>query len=91
MTDHASGSGGKPENRRDFLYLSTGLFAGAGTALALWPFIHSMNPSADVLALSTTEVDISSIEVESAPGEGATFRVHLPRPAPAVEAVAGDA
>jgi ubiquinol-cytochrome c reductase iron-sulfur subunit len=63
MTDHASEPGDKPESRRDFLYLTTGLFAGAGAAAALWPFIHSMNPSADVLALSTTEVDISPVEV----------------------------
>ena len=63
MTDHASEPDDKPESRRDFLYLTTGLFAGAGAALALWPFIHSMNPSADVLALSTTEVDISPVEV----------------------------
>jgi len=27
-----------------------------------WPFVDQMNPSADVLALSTTEVDISGIE-----------------------------
>ena len=45
------------------MYLSTGVVAGVGAALTLWPFIHSMNPSADVLALSTTEVDISPIEV----------------------------
>lgn len=63
MTDHASKPGEEPESRRDFLYLTAGLFTAAGTALALWPFIHSMNPSADVLALSTTEVDISPIEV----------------------------
>ncbi len=63
MTDHASEPGGQPESRRDFLYLTAGLFGVAGTALALWPFIHSMNPSADVLALSTTEVDLSPIEV----------------------------
>jgi ubiquinol-cytochrome c reductase iron-sulfur subunit len=63
MTDHASEPDGEPESRRDFLYLSAGLFTGVGAALALWPFIHSMNPSADVLALSTTEVDISPIEV----------------------------
>jgi len=29
--------------------------------MAVWPFIHSMNPAADTLALSTTEVDISSV------------------------------
>ncbi len=63
MTDHASEPGKEPESRRDFLYLTAGLFAGVGTAVALWPFIHSMNPSADVLALASTEVDISPIEV----------------------------
>jgi ubiquinol-cytochrome c reductase iron-sulfur subunit len=63
MTDHASEPGGQPESRRAFLYLTVGAFGSVGTALALWPFIHSMNPSADVLALSTIEVDISPIEV----------------------------
>ena len=48
------------------MYLSVGLFSGVGTVLAMWPFIHSMNPSADVLALSTTEVDLSPIEVGQA-------------------------
>ncbi|MGQ0662510.1 MAG: ubiquinol-cytochrome c reductase iron-sulfur subunit [Pseudomonadota bacterium] len=47
--------------RRDFLYLATGAFGAVGTAAALWPFIHSMNPSADVLALSSTEVDLAPI------------------------------
>ena len=32
-----------------------------GAAAAVWPFIHQMNPSADVLALSSTEVDISKV------------------------------
>jgi ubiquinol-cytochrome c reductase iron-sulfur subunit len=49
-------------SRRDFLYLSAGAFGAVGLGAALWPFISSMNPSADVLALSTTEVDISQIE-----------------------------
>lgn len=66
MTDDASEPGGKPESRRDFLYLTAGLFTGVGTALALWPFIDSMDPSADVLALSTTEVDLTPIEVGQA-------------------------
>ena len=52
--------------RRNFLYLATGGFAAVGGAAALWPFIDSMNPSADTLALSTTDVDISSIEVGQA-------------------------
>ncbi|MFQ5972548.1 MAG: ubiquinol-cytochrome c reductase iron-sulfur subunit [Alphaproteobacteria bacterium] len=50
------------EGRRDFLYVAMGAFAAVGTAAAIWPFINSMNPSADVLALSTTEVDLTAIE-----------------------------
>ncbi|MCE2509761.1 MAG: ubiquinol-cytochrome c reductase iron-sulfur subunit [Alphaproteobacteria bacterium] len=49
-------------SRRDFLILATGAVGGAGAVLSVWPFIHSMNPSADVLALSSTELDISPIE-----------------------------
>ena len=48
------------ESRRDFLLLATSAVGVAGTAAAIWPFVDSMNPSADVLALSTTEVDIIS-------------------------------
>ncbi|SCA56409.1 Ubiquinol-cytochrome c reductase iron-sulfur subunit [Candidatus Terasakiella magnetica] len=50
------------ESRRDFLLLATSAVGAAGVAGAIWPFVDSMNPSADVLALSTTEVDISQIE-----------------------------
>lgn len=60
MTDQADHH---DESRRDFLYLAAGAFAAVGGAAALWPFVDSMNPSADVLALSTTEVDLSAIEV----------------------------
>ena len=49
------------ETRRDFLLYATTAVGVVGTAMAVWPFIHSMNPAADTLALSTTEVDISSI------------------------------
>ena len=51
------------ESRRDFLVLATGTLAVAGTALAAWPFIDSMNPAADVLAVSTTEMDLGPIEL----------------------------
>jgi len=63
MTDQVEGGGEHDESRRDFLYLATGAFAAVGTAAFVWPFINSMNPAKDVLALSTTEVDISAIEV----------------------------
>ena len=55
--------GGEGEPRRDFLYLLAGAVGGVATVAAVWPLINSMNPSADVLALSTTEVDLSAVEV----------------------------
>ena len=48
--------------RRDFLYIATGAVAAVGAAGAAWPLIDQMNPSASVLALSSTEVDLSSIQ-----------------------------
>ena len=62
MSDDTQDHDGHSENRRDFLFLSAGAFGAVGLGAALWPFINSMNPSADVLALSTTEVDISQID-----------------------------
>jgi ubiquinol-cytochrome c reductase iron-sulfur subunit len=48
--------------RRDFLFFAT---AGAGTVAVgagVWPLINQMNPSADVRALSTIDIDISGVE-----------------------------
>ena len=53
------GEGG--ETRRDFLLLATAAFGAVGVGFAAWPFIDSMNPSADVLALSTIEFDLAPI------------------------------
>lgn len=47
--------------RRDFLYVATGAVGGVATAAAVWPLINSMNPSADVQALSSVQVDISGV------------------------------
>ncbi|PWJ21670.1 ubiquinol-cytochrome c reductase iron-sulfur subunit [Jannaschia seohaensis] len=47
--------------RRDFLYYAT---AGAGvvvTGAAVWPLINQMNPSADVRALASIDVDVSGV------------------------------
>jgi ubiquinol-cytochrome c reductase iron-sulfur subunit len=48
--------------RRDFLYLLTGATVGVGAVALVWPLIDSMNPTADVLALASTEVDLSGVE-----------------------------
>ncbi len=55
---HAEDTAG---TRRDFLYYAT---AGAGvvaTGAAVWPLVNQMNPSADVRALASIDVDISGI------------------------------
>lgn len=60
---HADDNEGSHEGtRRDFLYYAT---AGAGAVTvgaAAWPLVNQMNPSADVRALSSIQVDISGIE-----------------------------
>ncbi|MBT4464768.1 MAG: ubiquinol-cytochrome c reductase iron-sulfur subunit [Rhodospirillaceae bacterium] len=50
------------ETRRDFLLIATSAVGAVGAALAAWPFIDTMNPAADTLALASTEVDLSAIE-----------------------------
>lgn len=50
------------ETRRDFLYLTAAAFGAVGIGSVAWPFIDQMNPAADTLALSSTEVDLSPIE-----------------------------
>jgi ubiquinol-cytochrome c reductase iron-sulfur subunit len=53
-------------SRRDFLnYLAVGVGAVGAGAFA-WPIINSMNPSKEVLALASIEVDLSAIDVGQA-------------------------
>jgi ubiquinol-cytochrome c reductase iron-sulfur subunit len=58
FVSHADDSAG---SRRDFLYYAT---AGAGvvaTGAAVWPLVNQMNPSADVKALASIDVDIAGV------------------------------
>lgn len=48
-------------DRRDVLVMTAGSFAAVGGAFALWPFIDSMNPSADAVAGAKTDVDLAPI------------------------------
>jgi ubiquinol-cytochrome c reductase iron-sulfur subunit len=63
MVDTAAPHHPPAENgtRRDFLELVAWSTAAVGAAVLVWPLIDTMNPSADVLALSSTEVDLSQI------------------------------
>lgn len=48
--------------RRDFLYYATGGTGAVVVGAAVWPLVNQMNPSADVQALASIEIDISDIE-----------------------------
>ncbi len=50
------------ESRRDFLYIATGATAAVGVGAVVWPMVNQMNPSADVLALASIDLDLASIE-----------------------------
>ena len=52
----------KDQTKRDFLYLSAGAIGAVGAASFMWPFIDSMNPAADTLALASVEVNIGSVK-----------------------------
>ena len=54
--------------RRDFLFTATYTIGAVGLGAAIWPLVDQMNPDSSVKALSTTEVDVSSIE----PGKSIT-------------------
>ena len=53
----------KDQKRRKLLTNTAYTAAGLGAACAILPFVDSMNPSKDVQALASTEVDISNIKV----------------------------
>lgn len=57
--NHNSDEDGK--TRRDFLMLTAGAFGAVGAGCFAWPFIDSLNPAADTLAMSTVEVDLGPI------------------------------
>jgi len=48
--------------RRDFLYVATAATGAVTAGAAIWPLVNQMNPSADVQALSSIEVDVADIE-----------------------------
>jgi ubiquinol-cytochrome c reductase iron-sulfur subunit len=48
--------------RRDFIILAGAAMGTVGTAIAAWPFVHTMNPAADTLALATVEVDLAPVK-----------------------------
>jgi ubiquinol-cytochrome c reductase iron-sulfur subunit len=72
VTDAPELAAGDGVRRRDFINIAAVSAAGVGGLATLVPLISQMSPSADVLAQSSTEVDISAIK----PGQAikAVFR-----------------
>ncbi len=56
--------------RRDFLYYATAGTGAVAVGAAVWPLVNQMNPSADVLALSSIRVDVGDL----APGSQMTVK-----------------
>ena len=48
--------------RRDFINVAAASFAGVGAVSIALPLINQMNPSADVLAEASTEIDLAAIQ-----------------------------
>jgi ubiquinol-cytochrome c reductase iron-sulfur subunit len=63
---HDGGADENDPSRRDFLVLTAGAMAGVGACVTAYPLVQSMNPAADVLAMSTTEVDVSALQAGQA-------------------------
>jgi ubiquinol-cytochrome c reductase iron-sulfur subunit len=67
LTAHAPGGDHADDaSKRDFLKMAAAASATIGVGAMAWPMIDSMNPSADVLALSSVEFDVAPIPVGSA-------------------------
>lgn len=63
---HAAKPAERSTTRRQFLYISAGAMGAVGAGALAWPFIHSMNPAADVLAMASIDVDLRPINVGQA-------------------------
>jgi ubiquinol-cytochrome c reductase iron-sulfur subunit len=50
------------ERRRDFLHVASASVAAVGAGAVVWPLVNQMNPSADVLALASIDLDLSAIQ-----------------------------
>jgi len=56
------GQGPDGVRRRDFLNIGAVTAAGVGAAALVYPLVNQMNPTADVLALASIDVDVSAIQ-----------------------------
>tara|TARA_B100000678_G_scaffold53627_1_gene42890 strand:+ start:3155 stop:3667 length:513 start_codon:yes stop_codon:yes gene_type:complete len=53
----------KKTKRRDFIFTASYALGAVGVGAAVWPLIDQMNPDASVKALSSTEVNVSEVQL----------------------------
>ena len=53
----------KKTKRRDFIFTASYTLGAVGIGAAVWPLIDQMNPDASVKALSSTEVNVSEVQL----------------------------
>ena len=52
----------KASSRRDFIHITSGVSIAVASGAAMWPLIDQMNPSADILAIASIEIDLEPLE-----------------------------
>jgi ubiquinol-cytochrome c reductase iron-sulfur subunit len=62
MASPPSSTSDDDPNRRDFLVLTAGAMGAVGVCVTAYPLVQSMNPAADTLAVSTTDVDLTNVK-----------------------------
>jgi ubiquinol-cytochrome c reductase iron-sulfur subunit len=62
-TSHANPTAdhGDDPTRRDFIHIAAAAATAGAVVSVVWPLVDQMNPSADMLALASTEFDISKV------------------------------
>ena len=70
VVNKAEDSRAEDPSKRDFMVLTASSFAAVGACGVALPLVDNLNPSADVLALSSIEVDLSNIS----PGQETTAK-----------------
>ena len=53
----------KKTKRRDFIFTASYTLGAVGVGAVVWPLIDQMNPDASVKALSSTEVNVSEVQL----------------------------
>ena len=53
----------KKTKRRDFIFTASYTLGAVGVGATVWPLIDQMNPDASVKALSSTEVNVSEVQL----------------------------